>query len=86
MIPMRFEIWRLYEAHSTSSATLSNIFTDLGQELAKLKIVAFDNPTKGLDTFYSYLPYSNPKNSQNDEITLLKYLFTPQVLNFISSG
>ena len=42
-------IWRLHQAHSTSSATLSNICTGLGQELAKFKIVTFDTPTKGLD-------------------------------------
>ena len=47
-------VWELHEAHSTSSATSTNICTSLGQELANLKIVTFDTPTTGLDTFDSY--------------------------------
>ena len=46
---------------------MSSICTGLGQELAKLKIVDFDTPTKGLDTFDSYLTQYNkisPTNSK----------------------
>ena len=49
------KVWNLHQAHSTSSATSSNICTSLSQKLTKLKIVDFDTPTKGLDTFDSYL-------------------------------
>ena len=60
-------IWKLHEEHATSSTTSSNICTGLSQELAKMKIVTFDNPTKGLDTFYSYLITFN-KTSPNSQI------------------
>jgi len=53
------QVWSLHQAHSTSSATSSNICTGLGQELAKMKIVDYDTPTKGLDTFDSYLTQYN---------------------------
>ena len=49
------QVWNLHQAHSTSSVTSSNICTSLGQELAKMKIVDYNTPTKGLDTFDSYL-------------------------------
>ena len=51
------KVWRLHQAYSQSSATLSSICTGLNQELAKLKIVKNNNPTKGLDTF-GFLSYS----------------------------
>ena len=36
------KVWRLHQAHSTSSATSSIICTGLGQEVSTLKIVTFD--------------------------------------------
>ena len=71
------KVWRLYQAHSTSSATSSSICTGLGQELAKLKIVDFDTPTKGLDTFDSYLTQFNkisPINSKMPDNLAIMYL------------
>ena len=68
------KIWNLHEAHSTSAATSSNFCTGLGQELAKLKIVAFDTPTKGLDTFDSYLTKFNkipPKSKMPDSLAIM---------------
>ena len=53
------QVWELHQTHSTSSATSKNICTGLGKELAKLKIVVFDTPTKRLDTFDSYLTKFN---------------------------
>ena len=56
---------------------MSNICTGLGQELAKPKIVAFDTPTKGLDTFDSYLTKFNkisPANSQMPDNLAIMYL------------
>ena len=53
------KVWHLHQAHSKSSTTSSSICTGLGQELTKLKIVDFDTPTKGLNTFDSYLTQSN---------------------------
>ena len=47
------KVWNLHEAHSQSSATTSSICTGLSQELAKMKIVDYNTPTKGLDTFDS---------------------------------
>ena len=52
-------IWKLHEEHATSLTTSSKICTGLSQEIAKMKIVTFDNPTKGLDTFDSYLTMFN---------------------------
>ena len=52
-------IWMLHEAHATSSTTSSNICTCLSQELAKMKIVTFDTPTKSLEIFDSYLTTFN---------------------------
>ena len=60
-------VWTLHEAHATSSTTSSNICTGLSQELAKVKIVTFDTPTKGLDTFDSY-PTTFNKISPNSQI------------------
>ena len=57
----------MYEAHSQSSATASSICTGLSQELAKMKIIDYNTPTKGLDTFDSYLTQYNkisPTNSK----------------------
>ena len=68
------KIWNLHKAHSTLSATLSNICTGLGRELAKLKIVTFDNPTKGLDTFDFYLTKFNkisPKSQMSDSLAIM---------------
>ena len=53
------QVWSLHETHSKSSATASSICTGLSQELAKLKIVEYNNPTEGLDTFDSYLTQFN---------------------------
>ena len=53
------QVCNLHQAHSSLSTTLSNIYTDLGQELAKIKIIDYDIPTKGLDTFDSYLTQDN---------------------------
>ena len=67
-------ILKFHEDHSTLSATLSNICTGLGQELAKLKIVAFDTPTKGLDTFDFYLTMINkisPKSQMPDSLAIM---------------
>ena len=67
-------IWKLHEEHSTSSATSSNICTGLGQELAKMKIVIFDNTLKGLDTFDSYLTTFNnisPKSQMPDSLAIM---------------
>merc|ERR1712238_202757 len=67
-------IWKLNEEHSTSLATLSNICTGLSQELAKTNIVTFDNPTKGLDTFDSYLTTFNkisPKSQMSDSLSIM---------------
>ena len=67
-------IWKLYEEHATSSTTSSNICTSLSQELAKMKIVTFDNPTKGLDTFDSYLTTFNkisPKSQMPDSLSIM---------------
>ena len=52
-------IWKLHKAYVTSLTTSSNIYNGLSQELAKIKIVTFDTPTKGLDTFDSYLTTFN---------------------------
>ena len=52
-------VWKLHKDHATSSTTSSNICTGLSQELAKTKINDFDHPTKGLDTFDSYLTQFN---------------------------
>ena len=71
------KVWSLHQAHSTSSATLSSICTGLGQELAKLKIVTFDTPTKGLDTFGSYLTKFNkisPTSGQMPDSLAIMYL------------
>ena len=71
------QVWNLHQAHSTSSAILSSICTGLGQELAKLKIVDFDIPTKGLDTFDSYLTQFNkilPTNSKIPDNLTVMYL------------
>ena len=71
------QVWELHQTHSTSSATLTNICTGLGQELAKLKIVAFDTPTKGLDIFDSYLTkfYKiSPISGQMPELLAIMYL------------
>ena len=57
------QVWNLHQAHSTSSATSSNICTGLSQELAKMKIVDYDTPTKGLDTFDTYLTQYNKISS-----------------------
>ena len=69
-------IWKLHREHATLSATLSNICTDLSQEFVKMKIVTFDNPTKGLDTFYSYLTTFNKilPNSQMPDSLSIMYL------------
>ena len=48
-------VWKLHKDHPTLSTTSSNIYIGLSQELAKMKIANFDYPTKGLDTFDSYL-------------------------------
>ena len=61
------KVWSLHEVHSQSSATASSICTGLGQELAKMKIVNYNTPTEGLDTFDSYLTQYNkisPTNSK----------------------
>ena len=53
---------------------MSNICTGLGQELAKLKIIAFDTPTEGLDTFDSYLTKFNkisPKSQMPDSLAIM---------------
>ena len=71
------QVWELHQTHSTSSATLTNICTGLGQELANLKIVAFDTPTKGLDTFDSYLTKLNkisPTSGQMPDPLAIMYL------------
>ena len=74
MIPVMFGD---YIIHSTSSATSTSIYTSLGKELAKLKIVTFDTPTKGLVTFDSYLTKFNkisPANSQMPDNLAIMYL------------
>ena len=53
------QVWNLHEKHPKSSATAWSICTGLSQELAKLKIVEYNNPTEGLDTFDSYLTKYN---------------------------
>ena len=71
------KVWHLHQAYSTSFATSSSICTGLGQELAKLKIVDFDTPTKGLDTFDSYLTQFNkisPVNSKMPDNLAVMYL------------
>ena len=71
------KVWSLHQAHSTSSATSSSIYTGLGQELAKIKIVDYDTPTKGLDTFDSYLTRYNkivPTNSKMPDNVVVIYL------------
>ena len=68
------QVWELHQTHSTSSATSSNICTGLGQELAKLKIVAFDTPTKGLDTFDSCFTNFNkvsPKSQMPNSLAIM---------------
>ena len=70
-------VWRLHQIHSTSSATSTSICTGLGQEFAKLKIVTFDTPTKGLDIFDSYLTKFNkipPTSSQMPDLLAITYL------------
>ena len=69
-------VWTLHEAHATSSTTSSNICTRLSQELAKMKIVTFNTPTKGLDTFDSYLTTFNKisPNSQMPNALSIMYL------------
>ena len=52
-------VWKLHEPHATSSTTSSNICTGLSQELAKMKINDFAHPTKGLNTFDSYIATFN---------------------------
>ena len=53
------EIWRLHEKHQRSSATNQKITTALSQELAKMKVVDFDHPTKCLDAFDTALEKFN---------------------------
>ena len=53
------EIWRLHEKHQRSSATNQKITTTLNQELAKIKGVDFDHPTKCLDAFDTALEKVN---------------------------
>ena len=68
----------MHEAHSQLSATGSSIYTGLSQELAKMKIVDYNTPTEGLDTFDSYLTQynkislANSKIPDNMEILLLE--------------
>ena len=52
-------VWKLHEAHSTSSTTSANISADLSQQLAKMKITEFDTLTGGLDKFDSNLQKLN---------------------------
>ena len=71
------QVWNLHQAHSTSFATSSNIYTGLGQEHAKMKIVDYDTPTKGLDIFDSYLTQYNkisPTNSKMPDNMAVMYL------------
>ena len=61
------KVWNLHQVHSQSSATTSSIYTGLSQELAKMKFVDYNTPTKGLDTFDWYLTQYNkisPANSK----------------------
>ena len=73
-------IWKLYEAHAISSTTSSSICTGLSQELAKIKIVTFDTPTKGLDTFDSYLTMFN-KISPNSQMPDVFVYYVPEISN-----
>ena len=67
------QVWNLHETHSKSSATASSICTGLSQELAKLKIVEYNNPTEGLDTFDSYLTHFNKisPSKMPDELAIM---------------
>ena len=67
------EVWRLHEKHSKSSATASSICTGLSQELAKLKISEYNNPTEGLDTFDSHLTHFNKisPNKMPDNLAIM---------------
>ena len=84
------KVWSLHQAHSKSSAISSSICTGLGQELAKMKIVDYDTPTKGLDTFDSYLTRYNkisPVNSKMPDNMVVMYLVaaTCRNLNLLSA-
>ena len=71
------QVWELHQTHSTSPATSTNICTSLEQELANLKIFAFNTPTKGLDTFDSYLTKFNkisPTSGQMPQLLAIIYL------------
>ena len=57
------EIWRLHEKHQRPSATNQKITTALSQELAKMKVVDFDYPTKCLDKFDTKLEKFNEISS-----------------------
>ena len=84
------KVWSLHQAHSQSSATLSSICTGLSQELAKMKIVDYNTPTNGLDTFDSYLSQYNkisPTNSKmpNNMVVMLLEAATCGNLNLLSA-
>ena len=67
------KVWRLHQTHSPL-ATASSICTGLSQELAKLKIVEYNDSTKGLDTFDSYLNQYNkvfPRKMPNNMAIML---------------
>ena len=62
------QVWNLHQAHSKLSTTSSSICTGLSQELAKMKIVDYNTPTKGLNTFDSYLTQYNKISLTNSKM------------------
>ena len=68
-------VWKLHKDHETLSTTSSNICTGPSQELAKIKIVYSDHPTKCLDTFDSYIAKLNKISKDNmPELLTIMYL------------